>query len=142
MNLFPELSVAAAFDDENLPVYTEWAYDFEKNEFLTSGGLYYKVEKNEALKIWIYKALKTQRYRYPAYPRNFGSEVEEVIGLSGDREIIESEIERYIQEALTVNPYIISVDDFEFEYGSKTSVMFTVSTIYGELNMGDEVDYG
>ena len=88
------------------------------------------------------KALKTQRYRYAAYPRNFGSEVEEVIGLSGDREIMESEIERYIQEALTVNPYIISVDDFEFEYGSKTSVEFTVETVYGELTMGDEVDYG
>jgi hypothetical protein len=133
--------------DPDLPIYQEWAYDFEKNEFLKKGGKYYKVQKNDALKIWIYKALKTQRYRYPAYSRQFGSEWEDLIGLSENRGIIESEIERYIQEALLVNPYITDVSDFDFQYSVIKNdkitnlVTFTVSTIYGDLTESEEI-YG
>ena len=32
MNLFPDLTVAVATDvSQNLPVYRDWAYDFENN---------------------------------------------------------------------------------------------------------------
>ena len=44
MNLFPDLTVGIAFDlSENLPIYREWAYDFENNCFLTRNGKYYLV---------------------------------------------------------------------------------------------------
>ena len=99
MNVFPELTIQSeSLETQVLPIYKEWAYDFEKNEFLTRGGKYYLVDKDEALKIWIYKALRTARYRYQAYSRKYGSELDEVIGLSADREICESEIQRYIEE--------------------------------------------
>lgn len=135
MNLFPDLSIAVQIDSGNLPIYEEWAYDFENNRLLTTKeGEYYKVYKDDALKIWIYKALRTARYHYAAYPRNFGQEFEQVIGTGESRSILEAEIERYIREALIVNPYIRSVDDYEFEYsGSAANVTFTVTTIYGEV---------
>lgn len=144
MNLFPELTVGIAFDpSENLPVYTEWAYDFDKNCFLTRNGKYYLVEKNEAIRIWIYKAMKTARYRYPAYPREYGQELDEIVGMSSSREIRESEAERLIQEALLVNPYITDVGDFEFEHrGSNLHIWFTVETIYGETEEETEFNYG
>ena len=148
MNLFPDMTIAIGdYEAAALPVFEEWAYDFEKNEFLKRGGRYYKVQKNEALKIWIYKALKTPRYRYQAYSRKYGNELEELIGLSQNRQIMESELERYIQEALLVNPYITEVDEFEFEYGVETPrgkatvVYFTVNTVYGSLPESEEL-YG
>lgn len=140
MNLFPEFTIAVSdYPNTDLPVYKEWAYDFVRNEFKLHGGMYYMVEKNEALKIWIYKALRTPRYRYPAYPRAYGNELEDIIGLSMNRDILESEVERYIQEALLVNPYIISVEDFTFVYGDKTTVSFSVTTIYGEIQEREDV---
>lgn len=148
MNLFPELNIVREdMSEAELPVYQEWAYDFEKNEFKKKDGKYYKVQKNEALQIWIYKAMRTARYRYTAHSRKYGNELDEVIGLSQDRGILESEIERYIQEALLVNPYITDVFDFEFEYGVEVNgrkrnvVSFTVSTVYGDLEESEEI-YG
>lgn len=144
MNLFPELTIGIGEEaGKNLPVYREWAYDFNRNCFLTQNGQYYMVEKNEALKIWIYKAMKTSRYRYPAYPRAYGQELDEIIGMSSSREIRESESERLIQEALLVNPYITSVEDFEFEHkGSDLHVSFQVVTLYGEMSEKVEYHYG
>lgn len=142
MNLFPKLTVSLPEQPEaDLPVYKEWAYDMETNRFLTRNGQYYLVEKNEALKIWIYKVARTARYRYQAYSRRYGNEYEQLIGESSDREILESEIERLTKEMLLVNPYIESVDDFSFKHeGSRTTVFYTVTTIYGELEMEGEID--
>lgn len=140
MNLFPDLTIPVSdYPSTQLPIYKEWAYDFEKNEFKLRGGLYYLVEKNEALRIWVYKALKTPRYRFQAYPREYGSELEEVVGLCMDREILESEVERFIREALLTNPYIISVQDFIFTYGDKTTVSFSVTTVYGDMEESEDV---
>lgn len=144
MNLFPELTVGIASNtSQNLPIYREWAYDFKKNCFMTRNGKYYLVEKNEAIEIWIYKAIKTARYRYQAYPREYGQELDEIVGMSSSREIRESEAERLIQEALLVNPYITGVDDFEFEHhGSDLYIKFQVDTIYGGLEEEMNFNYG
>lgn len=142
MNLFPNMTVALSERaEEELPVYREWAYDMEHNRFLTRNGQYYLVEKNDAIKIWIYKAAKTARYRYPAYSRKYGNEYEQLIGESSDREILENEIERLTKEMLLVNPYIEAVDDFLFRHeGARIIVFYTVTTVYGELEMEGEID--
>ncbi len=144
MNLFPDLTVAVATDvSQNLPVYRDWAYDFENNCFLTRNGRYYLVEKNEVLKIWIFKAMKTARYRYQAYPRGYGQELDELIGMGSSREIRESEAERLIREALMVNPYFVGVGDFSFAHqGSDMVIHFQVDTIYGEMEEETEFNYG
>lgn len=135
MNLFPELTVAKISDEKRLPVYREWAFDFEKEELKKKHGKYYLVEGNEALKIWIYKALKTERYIFVAYTKNYGSEVSTLIGIVEDEDILFSEISRYIEESLLVNPYIISVGDFIFSHisGGKIVTKFSVKTVYGEI---------
>jgi len=137
MNLFPELSVAKISDEKRLPMYREWAFDFEKEELKTKHGKYYLVEGNEALKIWIYKALKTERYIFVAYTKNYGSEVSTLIGIVEDEDILFSEISRYIEESLLVNPYIISVSDFNFSRSksSEVDVRFNVNTIYGSMDV-------
>lgn len=142
MNLFPKLTVSLSERPETeLPIFKEWAYDMETNQFLTRNGQYYLVEKNEALKIWVYKAAKTARYRYQAYSRKYGNEYEQLIGASTDRAILENEIERLTKEMLLVNPYIESVEDFTFQHkGSRTRVFYRVTTVYGEFDMEGKID--
>lgn len=142
MNLFPKLTVSLSERPETeLPVFKEWAYDMEANRFLMRNGQYYLVEKNEALKIWVYKVAKTARYRYPSYSRKYGNEYEQLIGASTDRAILENEIERLTKEMLLVNPYIESVEDFTFQHeGSRTRVFYTVTTVYGEFDMEGKID--
>ena len=47
-----------------LPIFRELAFDFDTKQLKTRGGQYYYVDKNEAIKVWIYKALFASRYTY------------------------------------------------------------------------------
>ena len=116
MSIFPFIDSTSTSTETNdeLPMLKEYAYDFEKNELLLDeGGRTYMVEGNEALRIWIFKALFTERCHYTAYSFAFGSEIQDqVIGHSMNVEIVKLEIERFIIEALMVNPYIKRLDNF------------------------------
>lgn len=142
MSVFPfTVDVPELADrEEELPVFKELAYDYEKNCLLRKGGRPYLVEKDEALQIWIYKALKTKRFVWPAYTHTYGSEIEKVIGISNDPEIIDSEIKRHITETLMVNPYLQELSDFTFSHERDTvTVEFAVTTIYGRFTHESEV---
>ena len=106
MSIFPFIDSTSTSTETNdeLPMLKEYAYDFEKNELLLDeGGRTYMVEGNEALRIWIFKALFTERCHYTAYSFAFGSEIQDqVIGHSMNVEIVKLEIERFIIEALMV----------------------------------------
>lgn len=125
---------------EELPVFKELAYDYEKNCLLRKGGKPYLVEKDEALQIWIYKALKTKRFVWAAYTHTYGSEIENVIGISNDPDIIDSEIKRYITETLMVNPYLQELSDFTFKHEKDVvTAGYLVTTVYGRFTHESEV---
>ena len=133
----PAMEAAA---EDTLPVFKELAYDYEHNCLLRRGGKPYLIEKDEALKVWIYKALKTRRFVWPAYTHVYGTEVDNVIGMNNNPEIIDSEIKRYVIETLMVNPYIQELSEFSFEHtASVAAVDFTVTTIYGRFTHESEV---
>lgn len=144
MSIFPFINTET--DDqieqpEELPVFCEYAYDFKNNRLLKNDdGMTYLIYGADALKIWIYKALKTERYRYLAYTDDFGSEIDDLIGSSRTMEVLKLELQRVIIEALIYNPYILEVRDFMFEKnGSGLCVKFTVSTIYSDLQIESDV---
>lgn len=92
------------------------------------------VEGVEALKGWIYFALRIARYRYPIYSWNYGCELETVINKTYDEEYLNSEVKRFIEEALLINPYITSIDDVSVEKeNEKLNVSCKVETKYGDL---------
>ena len=94
------------------------------------------VEENEALKIWIYKALMTARYRYVTYTDDYGSELDDLTGVGLSFDIITLEIQRMITEALIYSPYITAIKDFNFEkLPAGIRVKFTVSSIYDDLEI-------
>lgn len=120
--------------NEGLPLYKELAYDFQSGQLKTVGGQYYYVEKNEALKIWIYKALKIPIDTYLAYSTTYGQEMFTLVGEHLPKPILKSELSRLIEETLEMNPYITGVTDFEVEQkGSKVTCSFIVNTVYGSF---------
>lgn len=140
MGVFPFTSYAHSDNNaDELPVFTEMAYDYDKNCLLKKAGKTYKVYKDEAIKIWIYKSLKTKRFAYVAYTHAYGNEIDNIIGKTTDHGIFESEAKRYITECLMVNPYIQEVSNFKFKHESKTTIAFDVTTIYGRFTYESEV---
>lgn len=126
--------------EDELPVFRELAYDYENNRLFRRGGKPYLIEKDEALKVWIYKALKAKRFVWPAYTHGYGCEAEKVVGQSNDPDVVDSELRRYITEALMVNPYIQELSDFTFTHkGSVVEAQYVVTTIYGRFSYESEV---
>ena len=118
----------------DLPVFKELAFDFTTGQLKMRGGQYYYVEKNEALKVWIWKALYASRFSYLAYSTNYGNEINTLIGRYLAKQLLYSELKRLIEEALLCNPYITSLTNFEVEQkGAEVFCNFEVNTIYGSV---------
>ena len=138
MSIFPFIDPTAVADrtsSNELPLYKEYAYDFAENRLLLDKtGNTFLLEGNKALMIWIIKALTTPRFRFTAYSADFGNEIEDnIVGKSISEDIATLELERYIVEALMVNPYIRELNEFEFEpQQSGTCVTFACTSIYGK----------
>ena len=122
---------------ETLKVPLELDYDFDKNDFrYDSNGQHIIVSGNDALKIWIYKALMTERFRYLAYSWQYGLEVRPYIGKVMGVQERYSEMKRIIIECLMVNPYIKSIDRIDFTAErEKLTVDIGLTTIYGEVSV-------
>ncbi len=119
-----------------LKLFEEIAWDFENNTPLIVDGEFKKVQKNDALKVWIYKALKTERYKYTIYSWNYGNELERLIGTNNYPEMIKSQVIRYISEAILSNPYINSISNITVSPDSdKINASFEVKTIYGNMEV-------
>lgn len=132
---FPFIGINTAVTEEDLPLYQEYAWNFDIDKFIyDDAGNHVLVEGNEAIKVWIYKALKTERFRYTAYSWQYGIELKKFIGkvmTAGERI---SEFKRAIIECLMVNPYIKSINSINITR-DKTNIdcEIDLTTVYGEL---------
>lgn len=131
-----ETIITDTTSSEELPIPVEYAWDFDNNDFLLNNGKFVMVKGLDAIKIWIWKALKTSRYKYTAYSWNYGHELETLIGQGFSIASLKSEAERLVKEALMINPYITGITNMDISFNEsilKTS--FTVKTPYGEVNI-------
>ena len=136
---FPFVTGTRSSDEEKLPLFKEYAWDFKNDCFKLDGnGKMIQQEGNEALKVWIIKALRTERYRHLAYSWRYGLSMYRLINkvmAVGERR---SELRRYITETLMANPYIKAVKSIEFiesEHGREMEIQIKISTIYGSLEV-------
>lgn len=128
------LAVAQLDNKKELPLLQEWAYDFERNEFLTNeNGLPYLVSGNEALKIWVFWAVTTAKRHWLANSRAYGSEIERMVGLPVSVAIKSSELKRTIKESIEQCEYVKHVDSIEtsFEDGL-LSIDVQLKSVYNE----------
>ena len=137
---FPFIGAQITTDSENdLPLFQEPAWDFNTDAFLYDGnGKHIYLTGNDALKVWIYKALKTERFSYLAYSWQFGIELYPFINKVMSVQERYSELKRVITECLMVNPYIASIDDISFVQKNKGELVTTtikLTTIYGEVSV-------
>lgn len=136
---FPFIGAEVTVTEEELPLFTQPAWNFEVDKFIfDSNGQHVIVTGQEALKVWIYKALKTERFSYLAYSWQYGIELYPFVGKVMSVQERYSELRRVITECLMVNPYILSVDSIEFSPENKGNVVNTdiaLSTVYGEVRI-------
>ena len=129
-------SIVASFSEEETQMSTpkEYAWDFEKNEFKLKDGKFQIVEGTEALKIWIWKALKTSRSKYPIYSDTYGHEFEKLVGKGLSKSLAESEAKRLTLECLKENEHILSIKNFEISKSNDIlNITFTAVTDFGEV---------
>ena len=124
---------------EEMPVFKEYAIDFKTGEYLKDENNDIKVlEKNEALKVWIFKALKTERFRYAdVHSDNYGSELETNIGTIYQKSVKDALMINQIRDTLLVNPYILECYNFDISNENEyvPQITFNVKTVYGKLEM-------
>lgn len=121
-----------------LPIFEEHAWNFNTDEpILSRNNELIKLEKNKALEVWCYFALKTYRNRFLAYTCKYGSKLEDLIGNNYEEGQTDNEVTQMVEECLLVSPYILSIDTVEIiDFTDSTlSIDITMTTIYGELEM-------
>lgn len=136
-DIFPFFGdVAIEETQTETPLYTEVAWDFERNCPIIEKGNFKIVTGNEAIKTWCYKSLYVNRYKYMIYSWNYGNELENLIGTSYTHTLAQAECMRYVEECLMINPYITGVSNIRssFDKGLLT-ITCDLNTIYGDTTL-------
>jgi hypothetical protein len=95
------------------------------------------VDGLEAVRQAVLKILSTLRFEHLIYSSDYGNEAD--VGAVRGRAVFETEIERWVKEALKQDDRIISVTQFRFSYDLDTAlVRFVVESDYG--NYTDELE--
>lgn len=130
------LSDSSVLDNNNeLPIFKEIAWDFRRDKPLIDKNTkdFIIVEKDEALKVWIYKTIKIARYRFLIFTDDYGTELEELVGKKYTKGYTESEATRFIKEALNINQYITKINKIDANFkGDLLTIYLNVDTIYNE----------
>ena len=108
-SIFPSFvdEVKAIEQNKNntLPVAKEIAIDFSTGNPIIKNGDFVVVEKNEAIKVWCYYALKIAKGRFLAFTNNYGSELEEkIIGKQYNSDT-QKQVKKIVEDCLLVNKY-------------------------------------
>lgn len=128
--MFPfDEDIEDQIEDEKDPV--EYGIDFTTGQL--TGALVYGLE---AVKVWAWLTLQTQRYVYEQYSFNHGHELEDLIGEVHSTEYLESEIKRIVSDTLRMNEFITDVTITDFEVaGDRVAVSVTISTKWGDTEI-------
>lgn len=111
-----------------------WRFDYELGDFvLTPTGKIAGCTDTDAWIEWCKKALRTERYTYLAYSRNYGQEFDDLIARGLPRASNESEIARIATETLKTDPRTGSVGGFSFTWeGDRCSFQCEVTSVRGQ----------
>lgn len=112
-------------------------FDFEAGDFILKDGRLVEISDLEAIKVWIEKILRTEKYRYKVYEREdkneYGVVLEDlIVGNNFPHSFVEAELKREISQALTKHPMIQSLSGWEIEKKNPIlKISFKVNLIDG-----------
>lgn len=139
-SIFPFVEISDTEDEpiiDELPMATEYAWDFEAEDFKRKNGKIYKVTGKEAVKVWLWKLFNVPRYRYLIYSWDYGSELDTLLGRGYTQNYINAEAKSYVREAIEYNlsDYVLNIIDLTvwFEHG-KLYIDTIIETPYGEVS--------
>jgi len=118
----------------------EVAWDFDEDKPIFRGGEPIIVTGLDAVMVWAWNALKTERYRYRHHSGAYGNEMERLIGQTYIGDLKRAEAARYFREALEPNPYILGVEGISANLeGDRLHVTGKIRTIYGDTEVSADV---
>ena len=124
-------------DSADLPLYIDVLWD-DVNDCAVLGtdGEPIMTNGNEALRGWVIRTLKTERYAEDFFTRSHGSELKRLIGKEWRRDTRMAEAKRYISDCLLRNPYITDVDVYSVDFcNGAININCSVKTVYGEFEL-------
>ena len=139
--MFPELNINNLVQEETLRKTKQgktFLYDFVKGDFVIKDGKLVEIEGIEAIKVWIEKILRTEKFKFEIYMSNeYGTTIKQLVqGRKVPQFFLQSEVKREVEEALKKNVEIDRVEDFRTDQNMTTLIIcFRVV-----LNSGDSFD--
>jgi len=132
-------------DNMDLPqIGRSFLFDFNEGDFVIRDGRPVEVTGIEAVKTWIEKTIRTEKYRYKVYERKdkneYGVVLEDlIVGNNFPHSFVEAELKREITQALKRHPMIASLSDWKIEKKNPAlKISFRVNLIDGN-NFAQEV---
>ena len=107
---------------------------------VSNGRIAGYVDELDAMRQSVEKILSTERFAWNIYSDDYGSDVNDLIG--EDFDLVNSELERLITEALSADDRIVSVENFTIDQTSSNSIVvtFNVVTVFGVIDIEQEVE--
>lgn len=131
--MLPDISnIEINIDNETETSYQNkrsFLFDFSQGDFVIKDGRIIKTKDLVAIKVWIEKVLKTEKFRFEIYRDvDYGISLEDLIGQNLPRSFVESELRREVKEAIERHPGISEVTNITTEQdGSRLLIRFKVN---------------
>lgn len=135
MSIFPSVSSYGQNTRSSaLPLCKDWKWDFDRDLPVFKHGEPVTVEGKEAVKVWCWNALKTVRARYRIFSRDYGSDLEKLIGRNYLETTKKAEAARYVRDCLMVSRYVTSVERITVTFkDDDLTISCIVHTVYGDF---------
>jgi hypothetical phage related protein len=122
-------------DSQVVKMPREYSIDFDTGQL--TGKI---VEGIEAIKVWIWLCLHTERFRHAIYSSDYGTALEQYFGHVLSDEYINTDCESEVTDALLINDYIESIENFgAVKDGEHLRISFRVVTKFGSLEVDESV---
>ena len=132
--IFPMVATQAKPTD--LPLYKDCAWDFVADKPILRSGNPVMVTGLDAVTVWAFQALHTQRFAYEMFSFSFGCELSQVVGAPYGHALRQAEAMRFICDCLTTFPYITHVEVTNLvQVDAVLHATVTLDTIYGRSDV-------
>ena len=134
--LFPIIQPQPSMTGTDLPFCHDVAWDFALDAPVLEGGEPLMLSGRDAVAVWGYNALLTERSRFEMWTRNYGNDMYNLIGKPFSDELKRAEVTRYLTECLTASPYITDVRNIDAVLiEDELQISCSLVTIYGEVKI-------
>ena len=133
--MFPNVNATEYSDvtQETQTMGKSFLFDFEAGDFVTTDGKLIQTDNLPALKVWVEKILKTERFKFKIYgPSDYGVTLSDLASGDYSMDFKRAEIEREIRDSLLKNTDIYGVHSFAFGRAKRSLLCeFAIDTKYG-----------